>query len=66
MSSDGVWEKSIKYVVWNIIIHLGVIYSVYDNWKKFLRENLAEVFSTFEVANVYFNDSRFVEKFRGI
>ena len=39
----GIWERSIKYAASNIIIHLGVIYSVYDKWKKFVWENLAGV-----------------------
>ena len=60
----GIRERSIKYAVWNVIIHLGVIYSVYDTWKKIMRENLAKVIFTIEVDDAYFNDSRrFAEKF---
>ena len=42
------------------------MYSVYDKWKKFVWENLAEVIFTTEVDDVYFNDSRIVEKLCGI
>ena len=62
MSSDGnLWK-----VYWNIIIRLGVIYSVYDTWKKIVRENLAKVIFTTEVDDAYFNDSKFAEKLFGI